>query len=324
MHTHHIVGLSGGKDSTTTLLIALSRMGQSNVQPVFVDTGNEHPETYEYLRYLEKRLHISITILKPDFSAEMASKRAAISRDARVGRDKYGAKLRWSNRRKREALSELYPTGNPFLDLCLIKGMFPSNRARFCTEALKRQVFIHFVDDIVQRREKVVIWQGIRRDESEKRKNAKLFERVGKGFYYFRPLIHWSEKAVFQYIAEHGLEANPLYQHMGRVSCAPCIYSNKHDLRAILQSDYGQANMEKIIEWERKVSRASKTGRATFFHGKQLAGAHRGNVHPLVFHNRHRIEAIKHWSSKPTRFVDNDWNTFEEESSCSSEWGLCE
>ncbi len=320
----HVIGLSGGKDSTATLLLAMDRVSKNAILPVFVDTGNEHQETYAYLEYLEQQLSISITRIKPDFTEEMAARRQAIANDRRTGRDSHGVKLRWSNRRKREALEELKPSGHAFLDLCLWKGMFPSNRSRFCTDFLKTRAFVSFVDNLTKAKQPVIVWQGIRREESEKRKRAKLFERVGPGFYYFRPLIHWKERDVFQCIADHGLHPNPLYQSIGRVGCAPCIYSNKNDLRSILQSGNGPETMEKILEWEHRVSKASKTGQAAFFHGKQLAGAHWGKVNPLVFFRRHSIEAIQYWASKPTRFVVDDWGTFEEETSCSSEWGMCE
>jgi hypothetical protein len=35
------------------------------------------------------------------------------------------------------AKSLLVPTGEPFLDLCMLKGRFPSRKAQFCTERLK-------------------------------------------------------------------------------------------------------------------------------------------------------------------------------------------
>lgn len=329
-HARHIIGLSGGKDSTATLLVALARLPKASVQPVFVDTGNEHRQTYEYLDYLEAHLDIPITRLTPDFSDQMAAKRRFIACDQRTGRDKHGAKLRWSNHRKREALAELRPSGNPFLDLCLLKGMFPSNRSRFCTEYLKKDVFVEYVDGLLQplqgaSGQKVVVWQGIRREESDKRKNARLFERVGPGFYYFRPLIHWAAADVFRYLADKGVPPNPLYESLGRVGCAPCVYANKKDLRALFASEDGPAVLNRMREWESRVAACSKSGQAAFFHGKELAGARLSEVHPLTFWNRHRIDAIQHWSEKPTRFNPGDWNAFEaEESTCSSEWGLCE
>ena len=39
---HNIVSISGGKDSTATLAVAVVRE-VDNLQAVFADTGNEHP-----------------------------------------------------------------------------------------------------------------------------------------------------------------------------------------------------------------------------------------------------------------------------------------
>ncbi|QER45289.1 phosphoadenosine phosphosulfate reductase family protein [Acidithiobacillus caldus] len=320
----HIIGLSGGKDSTATLLLALDRMPRGQIRPVFVDTGNEHAETYRYLDFLESHLDLPIARIKPDFAQQIAEKRRFIARDRRTGRDKHGVKLRWSNRRKREALAHLHPTGNPFLDLCLLKGMFPSNRSRFCTEYLKKDVFVSYVDDLVQSGQRVVVWQGIRRAESDKRKHARKIERVGSGFYYFRPLVDWTEADVFRFLDAKGIPPNPLYRSLGRVSCAPCIYSTKPDLRVLFASDPNL--LPRLRDWEARVSACSKTGRAAFFAGKQLAGARLGEVHPLVFWDRHQIDAIQHWASKPTRFNPDDWDGFDGGGgkACSSEWGLCE
>ncbi|MGA4815516.1 phosphoadenosine phosphosulfate reductase family protein [Pseudomonas aeruginosa] len=40
--------MSGGKDSTALLLLAIER-GAEDLQAVFADTGHEHPQTYEYI-----------------------------------------------------------------------------------------------------------------------------------------------------------------------------------------------------------------------------------------------------------------------------------
>ncbi|MBE1446815.1 hypothetical protein [Paenibacillus sp. OAS669] len=50
------------------------------------------------------------------------------------------------------ALNALVPTGNPFLDLCIWKGGFPSTKARFCTQYLKiipiaKQVYFPLFDE---------------------------------------------------------------------------------------------------------------------------------------------------------------------------------
>ena len=317
-NTLHIIGISGGKDSTATLLLALARLPKERIRAVFADTGNEHPETYAYLDYLEGRLSIPITRIHPDFTGMIQAKRRMLSRDQRTGRDRRGVKLRWSNRRKREALAHLHPSGNPFLDLCLAKGMFPSNRARFCTESLKKDVLIGYSDDLVQNGHNIIFWQGVRRDESPRRRTARLFERVGRGMFHFRPIVDWTEEDVFRFLAEQDVRPNPMYEKVGRVGCAPCVYSNKKDLRVLLDDE----TVDRIRDWEKQVSACSKTGWAAFFHGKEMSGARVGKVHPLVYVKRHQIDAIRHWSSKPTRFVEADWEGMEE-SSCSSEWGMC-
>lgn len=60
----HILGLSGGKDSTG-LAILLHKL-IPDLEFFFCDTGKELPETYEYLNRIETRLGIKISRLNPD------------------------------------------------------------------------------------------------------------------------------------------------------------------------------------------------------------------------------------------------------------------
>lgn len=48
----NIVSVSGGKDSLAQWLLAVE--AGVNFSVVFADTGHEHPQTIEYLDYLEK------------------------------------------------------------------------------------------------------------------------------------------------------------------------------------------------------------------------------------------------------------------------------
>lgn len=57
-HSSLIVSYSGGKDSTACLLWALET--GKPVRAIFADTGNEPPDTLEYLDYVERTLRISI------------------------------------------------------------------------------------------------------------------------------------------------------------------------------------------------------------------------------------------------------------------------
>ena len=59
----HILSLSGGKDSTALAIYMQGKI--SNVEYVFCDTGEELPETYEYLEKLEAFLGQKIVRLNP-------------------------------------------------------------------------------------------------------------------------------------------------------------------------------------------------------------------------------------------------------------------
>jgi 3'-phosphoadenosine 5'-phosphosulfate sulfotransferase (PAPS reductase)/FAD synthetase len=70
---HNIVSVSGGKDSTALLLLAIER-NTPNLQAVFADTGHEHAQTYEYVQYLNDQV-FPIKIVRADFSKQIAGKR---------------------------------------------------------------------------------------------------------------------------------------------------------------------------------------------------------------------------------------------------------
>jgi 3'-phosphoadenosine 5'-phosphosulfate sulfotransferase (PAPS reductase)/FAD synthetase len=318
--TVNVVSISGGKDSAATILLALSRCAAGSVVPIFCDTGNEHAEVYNYLAYLEQALDISIVRLKADFSEQIAAKRRFIANDQRHGRDKHGRRLRWSNKAKRRALAVLYPTGNPFIDLCLWKGRFPSRKAQFCTEELKRNMAVSYQLDLIDQGLNVVSWQGVRRDESQNRRNAKKIERIGPHLYAFRPLVEWSATQVFEYCASNGLQPNPLYkQGMSRVGCMPCINAGKEELRQIAARF--PDSLEEKSRWEMLVGQASKRGFSTFFN-KELHGGYNSDRRIMA---ANRIEAVIHWAhtSRGGRQLDM-LAIITEPAACSSAYGLCE
>lgn len=60
----HILGLSGGKDSTALAVYLHKRIPE--MEYFFCDTGEELPETYEYLLRIEARLNIKIVRLSAE------------------------------------------------------------------------------------------------------------------------------------------------------------------------------------------------------------------------------------------------------------------
>ena len=261
---HNIVSVSGDKDSTALLLLAMER-GAENLQAVFADTGHEHQQTYDYVRYLEQATGVPIRWVRADFSERIANKATYV-------REKWLEKgVPAADIDRALAVLDKGPTGNPFLDLCIWKGRFPSTKARFCSEELKRNPIVEQVQmPLLDAGHEVISWQGVRADESPARALLKESECVGTWpdtggeLWNYRPILKWTAEQCFDMHRRHGIKHNPLYeQGMGRVGCMPCIHARKDELLEI--SKRFPDEVARVAEWERIVSEASKRKSATFF-----------------------------------------------------------
>lgn len=318
MATKHVISVSGSKDSTAVLLLALERCPPGSVVPIFCDTGNEHQAVYDYLDYLEQALGLTITRLRADFTERFAVRRMFIARDCHARRDRRGRKVRWSNRAKRRALAALHPSGNPFLDLCMLKGRFPSRKAQFCTEELKRNIAVEFQLGLQEQGHRVISWQGVRRDESEARRQAKLAERIGPGLRAFRPLVAWTAADVFAFCAARRIQPNPLYlQGASRVGCMPCINCRKDELQQI--SRRWPEHLQRISDWEHLVGQCSKRGFSTFFTDTHSAPDRRQVFAGL------NVWARIEWAKTTRGGRQYDLLAgLDEPTACASAYGLCE
>lgn len=268
---HNVVSVSGGKDSTALLLLAIER-GAENLQAVFADTGHEHRQTYEYVEYLDKKVH-PIRVVKAEFAEDIERKRQRLLAIAAGAIDPINerSKHKWTPETAAAAAELLRPTGVPFLDLCLSRGFFPSTRRRFCSEELKRNPMMEQVHlPLLEEGHTVISWQGVRADESAARAN--LPENESKGvwdngaeFWHYRPILAWTVADVFAMHAKHGVDPNPLYkQGMGRVGCMPCIHANKDELLEISKRFPDELN--RVAEWEKLVTKVNPLmAGATFF-----------------------------------------------------------
>lgn len=313
----HVVSVSGGKDSDETLRQALARFPKDRVHAVCCDTGNEHPFVWEHIAYLERRHGIKVTVLRADFSAEIMAKRLFIARDSRNGRDASGRRIRWSNKAKRRALAALWPSGNPFLDLCMWKGRFPARKAQFCTQELKTAMLVQYQQALVEAGHRVVSWQGVRRDESRNRRNAQRFERLQPRTYAYRPLVDWTAPMVFGSLAAHDIEPNRLYRcGMNRVGCMPCINVGKGELREIAMRWPGE--IDRIEDWERRVGACSKRGFSSF-----MTDAHSSRDRREIYADL-GIRARVEWSKTTRGGKQFDLLADDEPRACASAYGLCE
>ena len=319
-----VLNVSGGKDSTAMYLLAMER--GVTFLPVFADTGNEHEVTLDYVRTLGERTGgPEVVTVMADLSGKFTARRASIA-------EKW-PKQGVSDEVVKRAIEVCYPTGNPFLDSCILRAGFPSPKMRFCTDVLKiTPIADHIYRPLIESGIGVESWQGVRREESIGRRDLdeKQTIRVGKmpkgvddSIVVMRPLLDWTLRDVWLMHRRHGIEPNPLYaQGASRVGCMPCIMARKLELRVIAERHPEHIN--RIEEWERIVALASKREIpvATFF--PQRAKKGEGEVTTATHGIKKQVQWAKttrgghQYDMMPIDPVLNDMMT-----SC-GEWGACE
>ena len=326
----HILSISGGKDSSALYLLALERRERTGkpFRAVFADTGNEHQITYDYVRSLHKETGgPEVEWVRADFCDKFEKKRETI-RDV------------WPTKGVppefvASALEHCYPTGNSFLDLCMLRAGFPGpGMYQFCTGELKiKPIEWQIFEPVWVADRTVVSWQGIRRDESRRRKDASLRQRItaqgrkllSEGRYIaFRPLINWTVEDVWRMHVRHGIEPNRLYRlGFSRVGCMPCIYSGKLDLRA-MATNFPE-HVDRIEGWEKIVSLVSKAGNATFLSAIDYSGSGPTD-------HRHGIRARTDWAKTAHGgkqymlfpIIDERSQLLQDNDTACGEWGVCE
>lgn len=316
MSEHNIISVSGGKDSTALLLLAIERQ-PDNLQAVFADTGNEHEQTYDYVRYLEQAVGVPIRWVKADFSRQIAGKREYV---LTKWASKWGAPQEAIDR----AAAALVPTGIPFLDLCIWKGRFPSSMRAFCSEELKRNPIIEQVQGPLLDTGDVISWQGVRRDESLRRRflaerEMRLRHANGNEMWNFRPILDWTAEDCFAMHRKHGIKHNPLYeQGMGRVGCMPCINARKDEINEIAKR-FPEV-VDRIEQWEAAVCAASKRKAGTFFALVEYVDG----MTPEQQIESGNIRQVIKWAATARGGRQRDFLRESDGPACSSIYGLCE
>jgi 3'-phosphoadenosine 5'-phosphosulfate sulfotransferase (PAPS reductase)/FAD synthetase len=286
------VANSGGKDSGATDLLAMA-ITEGDYQSVACDTGNENPLTINHLKTLHTqpgRGGSEVKIIKAEYSQASFDKRLermkkgwskkqvvmagsyrGISMPSLSAKDTKFAEL-WRARSRHlgfgefdcalDALTSVFKkSGNPFLDMCLLHGGFPLGRNRYCTKELKvdlayKEVYEPALEDV-----EVVVWSGVRADESEKRSTYDRFSVDSMSdtgdLYNFLPIHNWTAPDVFAIYKYFGVKPNPLYSMgMGRVGCMPCILVNKEEL-AETAARFPE-EIARIHEWEKIMALVSR------------------------------------------------------------------
>ncbi len=184
----HLVSFSGGKDSTAMLLRMLEENWPVD-EIVFIDTGKEFPEMYSHITKVQKYIGREVVTLKSEKEF-----------------------------------------GHWMFDYIRVKGSWagvagygwPHIERRWCTEVLKRRVYLKYIKYYSN----PVEYHGI--TSNEKRVVSKRGKRNIK-----YPLIGWgmSENDTLHYCYTRGFDWDGLYERFKRVSCWCCPLKSLPELR---------------------------------------------------------------------------------------------
>jgi hypothetical protein len=146
------------------------------------------------------------------------------------------------------------------------KKTFPRSGMQFCTEILKIEPFVNFMD--ARDPEKLAICVvGVRREESARRRGYP--EWVGEspahgGRSVWAPLANYTEEMRNALLARAGFEPLP---HRSR-ECSPCINSGKADIRLL-----EEPTIAKIERIEAELGLSAKGQVRAMFRAKKRMGA---------------------------------------------------
>jgi len=244
----YFVSMSGGKDSTATAIYMLKNYPRNKLRFVFADTGWEHPETYKYLDYLEKRLNIRILKVKSKTFKDMET--LCIT------------KKMFPSRVRKFCTTEL--------KIIPIQDLYN----RYKAKGYKVVPVVGVRSEESKKREPEQLWktnftkvpqfkQWLKLKNISKSKSVKNYYNQENSITIYQPIVYWTTQQVYQYHYENKVELNPLYK-MGcnRVGCYPCINANKFEIGTL-----NEEAIRKVRNLESKVQKvALKNKNSTFFY----------------------------------------------------------
>ena len=174
--TKHIVSFSGGR--TSAYLVWLMEQNRKqlgwDVDYVFMDTGAEHPKTYEFIRKVVKHFGINLTVLKAHIPLEKGKGPVPIESSL----DEMG----WDLSSWREMLAKYSTPFNP--------------GGGFCTDRRKGTIHKKYFD-AKYGRYSYFTWIGIRADEPKRLKPSK--DKRKFGFRYLAEISEFDKSAVLSF-----------------------------------------------------------------------------------------------------------------------------
>lgn len=183
----NVVSFSGGRSSA--LLVYLMKNQYPGADFIFMDTGAEHPKTYEFVKNVVKYFDINLTCLRVVVNSELGQ----------------------GNSYRIISLDELQQDLQPFRDICYKYGT-PYIHGAFCTRTMKLEPFTRYCNDKYGKNN-YQTWLGIRADEPRRLKQK-------NGYRYLADICDFDKQDVINWWKKQPFDLD-LPEHLG--NCVFCI-----------------------------------------------------------------------------------------------------
>jgi hypothetical protein len=178
----HVVSFSGGRTSAYLCYLMLEKFGKDNVDFIYMDTGAEHPKTYDFIRKVNTAFELNLVCLRTVFNPVLGQ----------------------ANSYKIMSIDDICPDLQPWKDM-LSKYSTPYNPGgTFCTDRMKLVPYSKYCNDTYGRKN-YTTWLGIRADEEKRLKPREGYEFMASisDFDKEDVLDWWSEQSFDLEIPEH-------------------------------------------------------------------------------------------------------------------------
>ena len=225
----HVLGLSGGKDSSALALYVQETRPDIQVEYFFTDTGYELPETNEFIDKLEAKL-------------------------GHIHRLNAGSQNGIEGRGELEFSSLLRKNGN----------FLPSQRDRWCTVELKLKPFERWVDTFIAQGYSVKNYVGIRADEP----NRSGFMTIEKPIETVMPFREDGivKSDIVNILRRNGLDLPDYYRWRSRSGCSFCFYQQKIEWLKLME--HHPDLFEEAKAFEKGDEASSTTGERFYWMGQ--------------------------------------------------------
>lgn len=223
-----IISFSGGKDSVASYIRAIQRYPEMRIELIFTDTGDEMPETYEYLRWFHEHVHPVIRLAQ-----KLVGRREKGNRITEL------VNLAWDIDVKdfpEMGIITIFDEIRERFKKSPATPPWPSKGLRFCTRALKINPFYRYIRNNYPKseRDSIIIVKGLRAQESKDRKGKQTeYEEFEGGDYYdiWLAVYDMDIEEVFDLHRYYRIRINDVYDIRSRSNCVGCPFASSLDLK---------------------------------------------------------------------------------------------